>query len=141
MAGNDDHIVGDLLSRYPKGQQFVGGLHGQWAVWSHNAVRLLDLTHKAKEGDDEAFRSAAAIDMALTDANAAIFDARNSFGGCIPGIHEILRRQHMLEGTWCLDERETLSVGQLSEIDRVWAAYSHLRDDNFVAENLDRWLE
>ena len=139
-TGNDDHIVGDLLAVYPQGAQFVGGLLGQWAVWVRNAVDLLDLTHRAKAGDDRALREALAVDAALTDANAAIFDPENNFHGCIPGIHEVLRRQGLLAGTWCLNEREGLSPGQLAEIDRIWAAYPQLRDDQFIAENIDRWL-
>jgi hypothetical protein len=75
-----------------------------------------------------------------TDANAAVFDSANRFRGCIPGIHEVLRRQGLLAGRWCLDEHEELSPGQLEEIDRVYAAYPHLNDDEFVRENLDRWL-
>ncbi|WP_207782145.1 dihydrodipicolinate synthase family protein [Phytoactinopolyspora limicola] len=139
-TGNDDHIVGDLLARYPTGTEFVGGLLGQWAVWAHTAVQLLERTRRAKEGDDAALREVAAIDIELTDANAAIFDVRNNFHGCIPGIHEVLRRQGLLDGIWCLDEKEVLGPGQLAEIDRIWAAYPHLRDDHFVASHLDRWL-
>ncbi len=140
-TGNDDHIVGDLLATYPTGAEFVGGLLGQWAVWVERAVTLLELTRRAKAGDDDALRTAVEMDTALTDANAAIFDARNNFHGCIPGIHEVLRRQGLLEGTWCLDEKETLGSGQLAEIDRIWDAYPHLRDDEFIAEHLDRWLK
>ncbi|NED95715.1 dihydrodipicolinate synthase family protein [Phytoactinopolyspora alkaliphila] len=139
-TGNDDHIVGDLLATYPSGAEFVGGLLGQWAVWARSAVELLETVRQAKAGDDDALRRAIDMDTALTDANAAIFDARNNFHGCIPGIHEVLRRQGLLEGIWCLDEKEVLGVGQLAEIDRIWSAYPHLRDDEFVAENLERWL-
>ena len=60
--------------------------------------------------------------------------------GCVAGIHEVLRRQGLLQGIWCLDPKETLSPGQDQEIDRVWHAYPHLRDDAFVQQNLDRWL-
>lgn len=139
-TGNDDHIVGDLIAVYPGGMQFVGGLLGQWAVWIRNAVAVLDLTRRAKAGDDRALRDALALDAPLTDANAAIFDPDNNFRGCITGIHEVLRRQGLMAGTWCLNEQERLSPGQLEQIDRVWAAYPQLRDDRFVAENLDRWL-
>lgn len=139
-TGNDDHIVGDLIATYASGAEFAGGLLGQWAVWVKRAVELLDLAHLAKSGDDSALRRIMALDGALTDANAAIFDVQNNFQGCIPGIHEVLRRQGLLEGIWCLDEHEGLSPGQLAEIDRIWAAYPHLRDDGFVAEHLDRWL-
>lgn len=139
-TGNDDHIVGDLLATYPNGAEFVGGLLGQWAVWVRSAVTLLELTRRAKSGDDEALREALDVNTALTDANAAVFDARHDFQGCVPGIHEVLRRQGLLEGTWCLDEKEALSPGQLEEIDRIWTAYPRLRDDEFIAEHLDRWL-
>ena len=76
----------------------------------------------------------------VTDANAAFFDAANGFGGCIPGLHEVLRRQGLLAGTWCLDPSETLGPGQAEEIDRVSRAYPHLSDDAFVAEHLDEWM-
>ncbi|AYY15157.1 dihydrodipicolinate synthase family protein [Actinobacteria bacterium YIM 96077] len=139
-TGNDDHIVGDLLATYSTGAEFVGGLLGQWAVWTRGAVRLLELARRAKNGDDQALRQVMDLDTALTDANAAIFDALNNFRGCVPGIHEVLRRQGLLEGTWCLDEKETLGPGQMAEIDRVWRTYPYLRDDDFVAERIDRWL-
>lgn len=139
-TGNDDHIVGDLVTPYPTGGGFVGGLLGQWAVWAKKAVELFALAKRAKKGDDQALRRLVDVDGPLTDANAAIFDVRNHFHGCIPGIHEVLRRQGLLEGTWCLDPDDTLSPGQLGEIDRIWHAYPHLRDDTFIAENLDRWL-
>lgn len=144
-TGNDDHIIGDLTAGYQLGAdgrsaQFAGGLLGQWAVWARRAVEILQLSKQAKAGDDRALRDLLAIDAALTDANAAIFDARNAFAGCIPGIHEVLRRQGLLAGTWCLDEDETFGPGQLDEIDRIWQAWPQLRDDDFIAENLDRWL-
>ena len=73
---------------------------------------------------------------ALTDANAALFDARNDFAGCIAGLHEVLRRQGLLAGRWCLDPNEDLSPGQMEEIDRVCRAYPQLQDDDFVAAHL-----
>jgi len=118
----------------------VGGLLGQWAVWTRRAVELLQSVHDAK-------LNRARLDTVLTrgaeitDANAAIFDARNQFRGCIPGIHEVLRRQGLLAGRWCLEPHEVLSDGQLEEIDRVYSSYPLLNDDEFVAENLDRWLK
>jgi hypothetical protein len=81
-----------------------------------------------------------ALDAQVTDCNAAIFDVANDFHGVIAGRHKILRRQGLLEGTWCLDEHESLGPGQMQEIDRVCAAYPHLADDDFVRANLDRWL-
>jgi dihydrodipicolinate synthase/N-acetylneuraminate lyase len=143
-TGNDDHIIGDLTTIFPiggsAGAQFVGGLLGQWAVWTKRAVDILETAKLAKHGDDQALRELLAIDAALTDANSAIFDARNAFAGCIPGIHEVLRRQGLLAGTWCLDEHETFGPGQLVELDRIWHAWPQLRDDEFIAEHLDRWL-
>jgi dihydrodipicolinate synthase/N-acetylneuraminate lyase len=141
-TGNDDNIVADLLTEFRFGDRtahFVGGLLGQWAVWTSRAVELLQSVQDVK-------RNRARLDTVLargaeiTDANAAIFDARHEFHGCIPGIHEVLQRQGLLGGRWCLDQNETLSPGQLEEIDRVYAAYPLLNDDAFVAENIDRWL-
>ena len=140
-TGNDDSIITDLLTPFPATagtRRITGGLLGQWAVWTHSAVRLLDRIRAMGGGSfsGEWLRDAAA----LTDANGAIFDARNGFAGCIPGIHEVLRRQGLLQGTWCLDPAEQLSAGQDSEISRVCRAYPELSDDVFVAENRDRWL-
>ena len=146
-TGNDHHILGDLLTPHPVnvgGEQrvrwFDGGLLGQWAVWTHRAVDLLRRAKGARAGgtvDVDLLREGAA----LTDANAAIFDAANAFAGCIPGIHEVLRRQGLLAGTWCLDPRESLSPGQEEEIDRVCRLYPFLTDDEFVTERLDGWLD
>jgi len=132
-TGNDDSIVADLATTFAVGQRrlrFVGGLLGQWAVWTERAVALVE---DVRSGNPP-------LDSALTDANAALFDAANGFRGCIPGIHEALRRMGLLAGTFCLDPDERLSPGQLEEIDRIWRAYPHLRDDAFVARHLDRWL-
>jgi dihydrodipicolinate synthase/N-acetylneuraminate lyase len=139
-TGNDDHVVGDLLAQPVAGPGFVGGLLGQWAVWARSAVALFTQVRQARQGDDDALRRVLAFDRPLTDANGAIFDIRNGFAGCVPGIHEVLRRQGLLAGTWCLDPNEALGPGQLEQIDRIWAAYPQLRDDDFVTENLDRWL-
>ncbi|GII92978.1 dihydrodipicolinate synthase family protein [Sinosporangium siamense] len=146
-TGNDDHILADLIAPHRvvvDGRQveveFVGGLLGQWAVWVRRAVELLEEAARARAGDDAAVRRLLILDGHLTDANAAIFDVQHGFHGCIPGIHEVLRRQGLLAGRWCLDPQEELSPGQLAEIDRIWAAYPWLRDDDFVAEGLDRWL-
>jgi dihydrodipicolinate synthase/N-acetylneuraminate lyase len=134
-TGNDDNIIPDLLTA------FQGGLLGQWAVWTRRAVELLDRVHACKRAE-----GAGALDIlneaaSLTDANAALFDVRNAFAGCIAGLHEILRRQGLLEGRWCLDPDEDLSPGQLEEIDRVARAYPQWTDDDFVRENRDRWLK
>jgi dihydrodipicolinate synthase/N-acetylneuraminate lyase len=143
-TGNDDAIIADLLTPFAGGVRFRGGLLGQWAVWTRTAVSLLARCRAIGAGaaqpqDGETLRLLA-IGADLTDANAAIFDAANQFAGCIPGIHEVLRRQGLLAGRWCLDPHEELSPGQLDAIDRVMARYPHLTDDEFVRENLDRWL-
>lgn len=145
-TGNDDSIVNDLTASFPvtvggerKVRTFDGGLLGQWAVWTKSAVELLARCKAA--------RAAAAVNATLlregaelTDANSAIFDSANSFSGCIPGIHEVLRRQRLLAGVWCLNTGERLSRGQGEEIDRVCRSYPSLSDDAFVKENLESWL-
>ena len=141
-TGNDDAIVVDLLTPFPArdGQpplRFSGGLLGQWAVWTKKAVELLGRCRATGAGDTLALL---ALGAELTDANAALFDPSHQFAGCIPGIHEVLRRQGLLAGRWCLDPHEELSPGQSEEIDRVLTRYPHLTDDDFVRERLDRWL-
>jgi dihydrodipicolinate synthase/N-acetylneuraminate lyase len=144
-TGNDDNILVDLLSEYSinNGKRdvkkcIVGGLLGHWAVWTHSAVKLLDAVHKG-EYDNDIKRTLAHANR-ITDSNAAFFDAANNFAGCIVGLHEVLRRQGLLEGLWTLDKDEVLSPGQKEEIDRVYAAYPELNDDAFIAENIDNWL-
>ena len=146
-TGNDNTILSDLLAshelRTPDGPvhlRFVGGLLGQFAVWTKVAVELLAAAKRAAAGDAEATRSLLRLDGQLTDANAAIFDVAHNFHGCVPGINEVLARQGLLSGNWCLDPAEGLSSGQAAEIDRVIADYPHLTDDAFVAEHRDRWL-
>jgi len=143
-TGNDDAIVADLLTPFPRSVRFSGGLLGQWAVWTRNAVdllrRCLTITRCEASSPREDVLPLLALGAELTDANAAIFDPSHQFAGCIPGIHEVLRRQGLLEGRWCLDPHEDLSPGQMQEIDRVLAAHPHLADDAFVREHLDRWL-
>jgi hypothetical protein len=145
-TGNDDAIVADLVTPFPASidgrpstRRIVGGLLGQWAVWTRRAVelhrRVRTLGDEPMVGAD-LLREAAA----LTEANGAIFDAAHGFAGCIPGIHEVLRRQGLLRGTWCLEPDEVLSPGQAEAISRVSRLYPELGDDAFVAENLDRWL-
>jgi dihydrodipicolinate synthase/N-acetylneuraminate lyase len=143
-TGNDDAIVADLVAAFDFGGasrvSFSGGLLGQLAVWTRKAVALLE---EARSGDGECGERLArllTLGHQLTDANAALFDARNAFAGCIAGIHEILRRQGLLANRFCLDPDEDLSPGQAEEIDRVLHSYPHLTDDAFVAEHLDRWL-
>jgi dihydrodipicolinate synthase/N-acetylneuraminate lyase len=145
-TGNDDNIVNDLTASFPvtvggerKYRTFDGGLLGQWAVWTRSAVALLGRCKAARAArtvDESLLRDGAA----LTDANAAIFDARNSFAGCIPGIHEVLRRQGLLTGVWCLDTAEKLSPGQEAEIDRVCRSHPSLADDAFVRDHVESWM-
>lgn len=141
-TGNDDSIVADLVTPFRlrgRERRIAGGLLGQWAVWTRQAVDLLDRI-KAARGSGTIPSELLAEGAALTSANATVFDAENGFAGCIAGIHEVLRRQGLLAGTWCLDEHEALSPGQREGIARVCADNPHLTDDAFVAENLERWL-
>jgi dihydrodipicolinate synthase/N-acetylneuraminate lyase len=141
-TGNDDNIILDLLTPFHfAGREWrvVGGLLGQWAVWTRTAVTLLGELKEIRKRDaiPSGWLTRAAQ---LTDANGAVFDVANGFRGCIAGIHEVLRRQGLLEGVWCLDPDETLSPGQAEEIDRVTSAYPWLVDDDFVAKHRDEWL-
>jgi dihydrodipicolinate synthase/N-acetylneuraminate lyase len=145
-TGNDDHIVLDLLTPFTVASggrtvtvRIVGGLLGHWSVWVKRAVELLDRVHAAV-ADGKVPQDLLALDPQVTDCNAAIFDVANDFRGVIAGCHEILRRQGLLEGIWCLDPDESLGPGQGAEIDRIQAAYPHLNDDAFVRDNLERWL-
>lgn len=141
-TGNDDNIIPDLLADFRlKGGSFhfAGGLLGQWAVWTKRAVELLQDVQRCRNEGRGALEILARS-ASLTDANAALFDAPNQFAGSIAGLHEILRRQGLLAGRWCLDPEEDLSPGQLEEIDRVCASYPDLQDNEFVSSNLDRWL-
>jgi hypothetical protein len=146
-TGNDDNIVGDLLSEYrlqsadgTHSIRFAGGLLGHWAVWTRRAVELLEATRRSHERGGDGALDLLAQAAEITDSNAALFDPAHNFAGCIPGLHEILRRQGLLEGRWCVDPHEDLSPGQLEEIDRVCRSYPHLNDDDFVAEHLTSWL-
>lgn len=139
-TGNDDNILLDLLTQFDFGDRRVriaGGLLGQWAVWTKTAVSHLALAQSRFGAVPSEMLTLA---QQITDANAAVFDAAHDFRGCIPGIHEVLRRQGLLEGRWCLAPQEDLSPGQSEEIDRVCKSYPHLRDDVFVQEHLDEWL-
>ncbi len=144
-TGNDDHIVADLLTAFsfPRDGQSVtvrikGGLLGHWAVWTKRAVEMLHDIHTNQAG-----RSASewlSLDARVTDANGVLFDVRNDFAGCIAAIHEVLRRQGLLPGIWCLNPKETLGPGQMDELERIYRDYPELNDDAFVVENLERWL-
>ncbi len=141
-TGNDDNIVADLVTPFESShgrRWIVGGLLGQFAVWTSRAASVVSLAREAREMG-KVNRTLLADGAALTDANGALFDVRHNFAGCIAGLHEILRRQGLLEGRWCLDPNEDLSPGQMEEIDRVERAYPQLTDNAFVAEHRDRWL-
>lgn len=137
-TGNDDNIIADLITPFRlvgAERRIVGGLLGHWSVWTKRAVEQLAFCRNV-----EASAAHLQLGVEVTDCNAAFFDAANGFRGCIAGLHEVLKRQGLLEGIWCLDEDETLSPGQQAEIDRVYASYPHLNDDPFVAEHRDQWL-
>jgi hypothetical protein len=145
-TGNDDHIVLDLVTPFvvmrdgkPVTVRIKGGLLGHWSVWVKRAVELLERAQREAAAQSVSAEMLA-LDSQVTDCNAAIFDVANDFHGVICGCHEILRRQGLLEGIWCLDPKETLGAGQKEEIDRVYAAYPHLNDDAFVRDNRERWL-
>ena len=147
-TGNDDNIVADLLTTFRfnvKGEyvkkEFAGGLLGQWAVWTKKNVELLKEIKEIKKKNKPVSPKLLTLGTEITEANSAIFDFDNNFKGCIPGIHEILRRQCLLEGRWCLNPEEKLSPGQLAKIDEVYKSYPHLNDDKFVERNLDKWLK
>ena len=146
-TGNDDNIVMDLLSPFRFNvngraveRRVVGGLLGHWAVWTKRTVELLEECHRATRTGGSIPCELLRRSVEVTDANAAFFDAANGYAGCIAGLHEVLRRQGLLESIWCLDARVTLSPGQREEIDRVYRAYPHLNDDEFVRKHLDEWL-
>jgi hypothetical protein len=145
-TGNDDHILLDLVTPFSvwRGREEVlvrvrGGLLGHWSVWTKRAVELLERVHATVEGGvvPDALMK---LDSQITDCNAAFFDVRNDFRGCIAGCHEVLRRQGLLEGVWCLDREEGLSPGQAAEITRVYRDYPYLNDDDFVRSHLEEWL-
>lgn len=145
-TGNDDTIVADLLTPFtfphqgrPVTRRIVGGLLGHWGVWTHAAVKLF---REAQVAARQTVIGAGWLEraVAVTDMNAALFDAANRFQGCIPGILEVLRRQGLVESVHCLNPHEVLSPGQAGELTRVCAAYPELTDDAFVAEHRDHWL-
>ncbi len=147
-TGNDDNIVADLLSEYKietstgtKNIRIKGGLLGHWCVWTKKAVELLDEIHSITESGKDIPQSLLTRAIQITDSNAAFFDSKNKFAGCIPGLHEVLFRQGLMTNTLCLNPEEVLSDGQKEEISRVYNAYPHLNDDDFVRSNLSMWLK
>ncbi len=144
-TGNDDNIVLDLLTKYKFTQDgktyekgFVGGLLGHWSVWANTAVKIFEML-KARSKDEYIKADLLTLAMEVTDCNAAFFDTANGFKGCIAGLHLVLQKQGLMEGIWCLNEEETLSPGQMEEIERVYRLYPHLNDDEFVKSNIDNW--
>jgi hypothetical protein len=147
-TGNDDHIGLDLVvpfvvrstdGKTEQRARIRGGLLGHWSVWVRPAVAMLDRIHALPDGADVP-EDILALDSIITDCNGAIYDAHHNLKGCIPGCLEVLSRQGLVEGTWCLDPDEVLSPGQAAAIDRVHAQYPEMNDDAFVAANLERWL-
>lgn len=144
-TGNDDNMVVDLLTRYSFREggrevtaRFAGGLLGHWSVWTRASVRLFERLKRCR-GREEIPGELLTLAAQITDCNGAFFDAANGFAGCIPGVHEVLRRQGLLDGVWCLNPNEALSPGQSEEIDRVYRMYPHLNDDEFVRQNIADW--
>jgi len=145
-TGNDDNIVMDLLTKYKFTQDgityekgFVGGLLGHWSVWTHTAVKLFEQLKEASK-DEYIKADLLTLAMEVTDCNSAFFDTANGFKGCIAGLHYVLQRQGLLEGIWCLNVEETVSPGQIEEIERVYRLYPHLNDDEFVKSNIENWI-
>jgi Dihydrodipicolinate synthetase family len=142
-TGNDDNIIFDLLSEFSFAAEklrFVGGLLGHWAVWTNVAVLQLRRIQQVAASSEDIPQDMLTLASQVTDSNAALFDPANRFRGCIAGIHEVLRRQGLMEGRWCLDPDEDLSPGQIEEIDRVCRIYPHLQDNEFVENHLHQWL-
>lgn len=145
-TGNDDNIMNDLLTTFQfniagekVNKNIAGGLLGHWAVWTKRVVEIFNET-KNLQNRDTVPSEYLTLGQEITDANAAIFDARNGFKGSIAGINEILKRQGLLKGNWCLMDNEVLSPGQAEELDRVYSSYPHLHDDEFVKSNLSKWF-
>lgn len=145
-TGNDDSIIHDLITpfRYRYGDEvrtvrIVGGLLGQWGCWTRQAVALLETCHAVAEGRRPLTPELLTLSAEITDANAALFDPGNGYAGSIPGVNEVLRRQGLMQNALTLKPNEVMSPGQVEEIDRVLAAYPHLRDDDFVSANLNHW--
>ena len=146
-TGNDDNIVIDLVTNYKfevdgkiYEKSFVGGLLGHWSVWVHKVREYFDMLQEAKK-KGEITPEILELVNAVTDANAAFFDTANNFAGCIAGLHEVLKRQGLMKGIWCLNPEETLSPGQMEEIDRVYKMYPALNDDEFVKANIEKWMK
>jgi hypothetical protein len=145
-TGNDDHILLDLTLPFDLRDNgittriyFRGGLLGHWSVWTATAIRQFEMCRAAR-GKATVSADLLALDARVTDCNSAFFDVANNFHGCIAGCHEVLRRQGLMQGIWCLDPAEGLSPGQIEEIDRVCNEHADLSDDDFVAANLEKWL-
>lgn len=144
-TGNDDNIVIDLLTEYSFDKNgktvkrgFDGGLLGHWSVWTKKAVEIFNRI-KEEKGKEAVSKEMLTLAAQVTDSNGAFFDTANNFSGCIPGLHEVLRRQGLMKNIYCLNPEETLSKGQAEEIDRVYRTYPHLNDDKFIADNIEAW--
>jgi len=146
-TGNDDHIVLDLITPFEVSVgedkvtvSMVGGLLGHWSFWTQRAVELYEKARRLRESGAPVPQDLLSLAAGVTDVNQAVFDVEHGFAGCLPGIHEMLRRSGLLTGRWCLDPGLDLSPGQAREIDRIVRLYPHLSDDEFVKEHLDEWI-
>lgn len=146
-TGNDDNILVDLVTDFAlDGAEnpplhIVGGLLGQWAVWTHRAVEMLNQIQGERAAGAINYAHWLRVGAQLTDANAAIFDVAHDFQGCIPGIHRVLQQQGLMHSIHTLNPQETLGAGQTEAIARVGATYPHLTDDEFVAAHRAEWLD
>lgn len=145
-TGNDDHILLDLTLPFDLSDKGVtvrthirGGLLGHWSVWTASAIKQFERCKAARE-QPMVPADLLALDARVTDCNSAFFDVANDFHGCIAGCHEVLRRQGLLKGIWCLDPEEGLGPGQMQQIDRVYREHADLSDDDFVTAHLQKWL-
>jgi len=142
-TGNDDNIIFDLITPFRfnnKEVRISGGLLGHWAFWTKKSVEIFNEVKEIVNNKKPIPPHILTLAAEITDADGAIFDAKNNFAGCIPGINEVLRRSGLLEGNWCLKPDEKLSRGQKEEIDRIYEMYPHLRDDEFIKENYERFF-
>lgn len=146
-TGNDDNILIDLLTDYQFQENgilyrkgFVGGLLGHWSVWTKKAVELFNLIQEEKKKGCVS-NKLMTLAAQITDVNGVLFDAAHDFRGCIAGLHEVLRRQGLMKGIWCLDPSVTLSEGQAEEIERIYQMYPNLNDDGFIKEHIGEWAE
>ncbi len=141
-TGNDDNIINDLITPFSFQKDgktyenhFVGGLLGHWAVWTNTVVKIFAELKKAV-AENTVDASWLTLAAQITDANSAFFDTANDFKGCIAGVHEVLRRQGLMEGIWCLNPEDTLSIRRRSFLPdgALWISASLLQYPPFQNE-------